>query len=146
MSGRLYIGRVAKETGFSTDAIRFYERQGLLGGLAKSEGGYRLFDDNCIHDLKFIRKSKELGFSLNEIREMLILRRASTPGCSHVRDIILTKLVLVEAKIQELVRLREELRSSLRKCNRDLKRSGSLTEKPCPVLKQLGGSNGNHGV
>ncbi len=68
MSQAAKIGQVAHETGVSIDAIRFYEKQGLLRRSARTEGGFRLFGSDEIQTLKFVRKAQELGFSLNEIR------------------------------------------------------------------------------
>src|SRR5882672_11408628 len=68
------IGQVAQETGLSIDTIRFYEKQGLLKRSARTEGGFRLFGSHDIQSLKFVRKAQELGFSLGEIRELLILQ------------------------------------------------------------------------
>jgi MerR family transcriptional regulator, copper efflux regulator len=62
------------------DTIRFYQRLGLIKSATRSAGGYRLFDGEQISDLKFVRHAQELGFSLNEIRELLALRGGTTPG------------------------------------------------------------------
>ncbi len=136
----LRIGEVARQTGLGIDAIRFYEREGLLREPGRSEGGFRLFDRESIRDLKFIRKAQDLGFSLVEIRELLLLRRTRPQECSHVRDLLRQKLDLVEEKIRGLLKLEDELKAALRKCDRDLKRAGNKVEKRCPVLEELGRS------
>jgi DNA-binding transcriptional MerR regulator len=141
MSRGLHIGQVAREAGLGIHAIRFYEREGLLKVPLRSEGGYRIFDQDALRDLKFIRKAQELGFSLTEIRELLALQRTSFQGCSHVRDLLREKREHVEEKIQDLVKLQDELKAALRKCNRDLKRTGNRVEKSCPVLEELARSN-----
>src|SRR5260370_7278559 len=82
------IGQVAQETGISIDTIRFYEKQGLLKRSPRTEGGFRLFGLSDIETLKFVRKAQELGFSLNEIRELLILRSDHVPTCSHVKQLL----------------------------------------------------------
>jgi DNA-binding transcriptional MerR regulator len=146
MSQGLQIGKVAQETGLGIHAIRFYEREGLLRQPTRSEGGFRLFDLDSVRDLKFIRKAQELGFSLSGIRELLVLRRTESQACSHVRSLLSEKLETVQKKIQELVQLENEIKSALRKCNRDLKRAGSRIEKACPVLEELARSNGNEEV
>ena len=78
MIGAAKIGQVAQKTGLSIDTIRFYEKQGLIGESARTEGGFRLFGSGEIETLKFVRKAQELGFSLSEIRELLILRADKT--------------------------------------------------------------------
>jgi DNA-binding transcriptional MerR regulator len=132
-----HIGRVARETGLSIHAIRFYEREGLLKPPVRSEGRFRVFDEAGVRDLKFIRKAHELGFTLAEIRELLILRRGSPRACSHVRDLLSKALRRVNEKVNELIRLQNELKRGLRKCNRDLKQAGEEREEFCPVLEEL---------
>jgi DNA-binding transcriptional MerR regulator len=68
MGPSLHIGHVAKRTGLTVDAIRFYEKAGLLPRPARTEGGYRLYHEREVADLEFIQKAQQLGFSLNEIR------------------------------------------------------------------------------
>src|SRR5579871_5717071 len=92
------IGQVAQETGVSIDTIRFYEKQGLLKRSPRTEGGFRLFGLSDIETLKFVRKAQELGFSLNEIRELLILRSDHVPACSHVKELLDQRLVGVERR------------------------------------------------
>jgi DNA-binding transcriptional MerR regulator len=145
MSESWHIGRVAKETGLSVHAIRFYEREGLLRAPVRSEGRFRVFGQESVRELKFVRKAQELGFSLTEIRELLVLRRTGAQACSHVRDLLSKTLGRVNEKIEELLRLQGELKGALRRCNRDLKRSGNKPEKSCPVLEELGRSNGDQG-
>ncbi len=137
MSAGVRIGQLARNAGVGIHAIRFYERRGLLRRPPRSEGGYRLFDPDDARDLKFIRKAQSLGFSLAEIRELLILERTSAPGCVHVRDLLRRKLSDVRSKIEELKALEAQLASGLRKCQRELNRSRGQPEKGCPVLKEL---------
>lgn len=135
------IGSVAKETGISIDTIRFYEKEGLLQRSGRSEGGYRLFSQRQIQDLKFIRKSQELGFSLNEIRELLIVRAESTPSCSHVRELLDRKLTIVRGKIEALRTLESSLKSALRKCVHESK-FASVDHDSCPLLDELARASG----
>src|SRR5258708_16791023 len=104
------IGEVAEEAGISIDASRFYEKQGLLRRSPRTEGGFRLFGLSDIETLKFVRKAQELGFSLNEIRELLILRSDHVPACSHVKELLDQKLTAVKQKITELQSLERSLK------------------------------------
>lgn len=131
------IGQAAQETGLSIDTIRFYEKQGLLKRSPRTEGGFRLFGADDIQSLKFIRKAQELGFSLNEIRELLILRAEHVPACSHVKELLDQKLVAVQAKIQELESLERSLKLALRKCKRGLATGVPGHEECCPVLEEI---------
>src|SRR6266851_2047594 len=131
------IGQVAQETGLSIDTIRFYEKQGLLRRSPRSEGGFRLFGSGEIETLKFVRKAQELGFSLSEIRELLILRAEHLPACSHVKELLNQKLVAVEQKIEELQKLEHSLKLALRKCKRGLTTTVPGHEECCPVLEEI---------
>ena len=131
------IGEAAKQTGLSIDTIRFYEKERLLRHSTRTEGGFRLFGPSEIQALKFIRKSQELGFSLSEIRELLILRSEHVPACSHVKELVERKLTDVEQKIDELRKLERSLKIALRKCVRGLKTSGPTHDTCCPVLDEI---------
>jgi len=131
------IGRVAQETGLSIDTIRFYEKQGLLKRSPRTEGGFRLFGISDIETLKFVRKAQELGFSLNEIRELLILRADHVPACSHVKELLEQKLTAVGQKITELQGLERGLKHALQKCKRELKTAAAGHEECCPVIDEI---------
>jgi len=130
----MQIGTVAKNTGLTPDAIRFYERQGLVARPLRSEGGFRLYGEAEVADLVFVQKAQRLGFSLNEIRELMALRKAGDHACSQVRARLQRKLAVVRDKIKELGNLQEELCSSLELCKRQLRRKTKPTG-PCPVLE-----------
>lgn len=138
MSQSWHIGQMARETGLSIHAIRFYERRGLLRSPSRSEGKFREFNEEHRVELLFIRKAQNLGFSLTEIRELLVLRRSGSQACFHVRQMLGQALVRVEQKVEELLRLQQELKTSLRHCNRELKRPARGREGCCPVLRELG--------
>ena len=137
MSHAAKIGQVANETGLSVDTIRFYEKQGLLKRSPRTDGGFRLFGVAEIETLKFVRKAQGLGFSLNEIRELLILRADRVPACSHVKELLDQKLTAVERKIGELRRLELSLKRALLKCERELKTGAPGHESCCPVLDEI---------
>ena len=136
------IGEAAKEAGLSIDTIRFYEKEGLLRHSTRTEGGFRLFGPLEIQTLKFVRKSQELGFSLREIRELLILRSEHVPACSHVKELLEHRLASVEQKIEELRTLEHSLKTALRKCRRGLKTSSAEHEDGCPVLDEISRATG----
>jgi len=113
----IHIGQAAKVSGASVDTIRFYQKLGLIKSATRSAGGYRLFDEEQIRDLQFVRHAQELGFSLSEIKELLALRKKHH-ACSEVQSMLECKLTDVRAKIEGLGRLEAELRGALRTCNR----------------------------
>lgn len=133
----LQIGTLAQQTGLTVDAIRFYEKSGLLKRPARTEGGFRLFRREDAADLRFIQKAQELGFSLQEIRELLVLQRGDVEACSHVDDLLNQKLAEVRGKIAELEKLKRSLENASRKCKQALKRAGATHRGRCPVLGEL---------
>jgi MerR family transcriptional regulator, copper efflux regulator len=132
----LQIGQVAQKTGLSVDAIRFYEEAGLLPRPARTQGGYRLYQEREVADLEFIQRAQQLGFSLNEIRELFSIQRHPHEVCVHVRDLIAQKLRVVRAKIAELQRLEAELAGALRQCRTALLQP-SKHQDFCPVLEAI---------
>jgi DNA-binding transcriptional MerR regulator len=142
----IQIGKVSEQTGVSIDAIRFYEKQRLLDRPPRTEGGFRLFNAQDIERIQFIQRAQQLGFSLPEIRELLVLWRGDGEACSHVRDLLRAKVAAVRHKITELGVLEEQLTKNLRKCERQLKVSGDSHKGCCPVIEgiaQRGSSNEN---
>ncbi len=131
------IGKVATQTGLSIDTIRFYEREGLSPEPHRSEGGYRLYHQPEIEQLQFIRKAQELGFSLQEIRELLIISNEQIEACNHVHDLIEHKLSTVRGKLKELARLERHLKAALAKCTETLSHSADQQHERCPVIEQI---------
>jgi DNA-binding transcriptional MerR regulator len=132
----LQIGQVAQKTGLSVDAIRFYEKSGLLPRPARTQGGYRLYKEQEVADLEFIQKAQQLGFSLKEIRELFSIQRHPHEVCEHVRDLIAQKLGVVRAKIAELQAMEMDLSGALRQCRTAL-RQPSKHRNSCPVLEAI---------
>lgn len=129
------IGQAAKQTSVSVDTIRFYERRGLLPKPSRTKGHFRLYTEDDLVRLTFIRKMQGLGFSLDEIKYLVSLRGQVVDACPTVRDLIGTKLRAVRAKIYELQKLEFELSAGLRKCNRELRNRQSRTAPSCPLLQ-----------
>lgn len=130
------IGQVSQKTGLSIDAIRFYEKEGLLPRPARTEGGYRLYQERQVADLEFIRQAQQLGFSLSEIRELLSIQRHPVEACVHVQELIAHKLTVVRGKIEELRKLETGLSAALQLCRKALRRPGK-THDSCPVLQEI---------
>ena len=137
MTGAVQIGQAAKLAGMSIDAIRFYQRQGLLKQPPRTQGGFRLFDSEHLNTLRFIRKAQDLGFSLTEIRELLFLEGRQTGACLHVQDLLERKLSAVRGKLGDLRKLEAKLSESLRKCRRELRNHRDTHGEHCPVLAEI---------
>src|SRR5579883_1393492 len=128
----MQIGIVAQKTGISIDAIRFYERTGLLAKPPRTEGGFRRYDQNDLETLAFIRRAQGLGFKLSEIRELLPLRGNRLQPCAPVQRRLQEKLADVQQKLRALRKLEHELRRALRSCDRELRKQGVH----CPILRE----------
>lgn len=103
------IGDLSRQTGISTQTIRYYERIALLPKPRRTLNGYRVYDDMDIDRLKFVTQARQLDFSLNEIAEILALRERNEAPCSVVMDVIRHQIDETDRRIADLIRLREEL-------------------------------------
>jgi len=129
------IGAVARRVGVGVETVRFYERQGLLEQPVRRLSGYREYNEEVIARLRFIRRAKELGFTLREIKELLSLRRdSSTPG-RDLKHRVEEKLSDIAAKIQSLQQMKEALLKLTCAC------SGQGTIGECPLLHALDGED-----
>jgi MerR family transcriptional regulator, copper efflux regulator len=129
----LTIGRLASEVGINLETVRFYEREGLLEKPPRSRTGYRLFPLDSVRRLRFIKRAQELGFSLNEVRDLLSLRASSRTTSAEIRQRAEAKLIDIEAKIKNLESIRESLRKLVKSCPG----CGPLTD--CTILESLDG-------
>lgn len=128
----------------SVDAIRFYQRQGLIPATPRSAGGYRLFSEEQIRDLTFVKHAQELGFSLNEIKELLSLRK-SQHVCPGVQSLLERKLQDVHDKIKKLIDMESELSRELRNCKRELRKKRAVRHAECcPLIEKLEQEDGRH--
>jgi DNA-binding transcriptional MerR regulator len=127
----MQIGTVAKRIGLSVDAIRFYERSALLPVAPRTNGGFRRYGNSDVETLLFIRRVQALGFTLDEIRELLEMRQNKLRACGTVRRRLKQKLECVRVKLGDLEKLEHELGSALRSCDRELRKRAAH----CPILE-----------
>src|SRR5712692_6249941 len=139
MAHNLQIGQVAQQTGLTVDAIRFYEKERLLPKALRSSGGFRLYGSEHIEQLRFIQKAQTIGFSLGEIRELILIQDDQVETCSHVRDLIQQKLATVQQKMNELAQIEGQLKEALQKCNRQLRKTSARHDRG-PVLEIIANS------
>jgi MerR family copper efflux transcriptional regulator len=128
----MQIGMVARKVGLSVDAIRFYERNALLRRAPRTQGGFRRYGEDDVETLAFIRRVQGLGFKLEEIRSLLSLRGSRMQPCAPVRRRLQEKLADVRRRLADLQRLEGELRSALRSCDKELRKSPAH----CPILRE----------
>ena len=128
----MQIGIVAKKIGLSVDAIRFYERNGLLPRPPRTQGGFRRYAENDVETLAFVRRVQGLGFKLSEIRGLLSLRGNRLQPCAPVRRRLQERLGDVQQKLVDLHKLEHELRLALRSCKNELRKRPAH----CPILRE----------
>lgn len=133
MAGEFTIGRLAKAGGVRVQTIRYYERRCLLLPASRLPSGYRLYGEEALQRLRFIKNAQALGFTLDEVAELLQLRVDSRARCGDVQRKAANKLATVEAKIADLQRLARSLRGLISAC-----RAGRTTDH-CPILMSLEG-------
>lgn len=114
----LKIGEVAKQSGVGIETLRFYERTGLLGRPARTQSGYRLYDPEVLERLDFIKRAQVLGFSLDEIRQIIAEKQAGGSPCQAVRDVVRTRLAELDEHMREMGRYRNELAATLKEWDR----------------------------
>ena len=127
------IGELSKSTGFQVETLRYYEKQGLIEPVGRTESGYREYNDESLKQLHFIQQAKSVGFSLNEISELLTLRvERDQHSCGDVKTIAEQKLVQIESKISELNKMREALHKISDACC-----GGTEPATTCTILNAL---------
>lgn len=109
----LKIGEVSALAGIGIEALRFYERSGLLDAPARTESGYRLYNSDVLERLTFIKRAQMLGFSLEEIGRLIAERRAGQNPCADVREIVRRRLQELDERMAQMKRYRRELISAL---------------------------------
>lgn len=130
-SHTLTIGKVASRSGVGVETVRFYERNGLIPEPMRTESGYRQYSEQIVSRILFIRRAKDLGFTLREIKELLSLRLKPDAGCADVRSRAEAKITDIEEKIHRLEMMKAALVSLTKTCSSD----GPVSE--CPILDAL---------
>lgn len=129
------IGELAKRCQVTTDTLRFYEKNQLIKPAGRSESGYRLYNENNQEQVSFILKAKELGLSLDEIRELLEIKLEATEhSCAEVKAITSAKLAIIDEKIAELTLIRNALKKINDACCGHVNEDASH----CSILGALG--------
>lgn len=125
------IGDIAKATGISAKMIRYYEETGLIRPATRALSGYRVYSDNDLQTLRFVRRARDLGFTVKQIDDLLTLWRDRTRASAKVKEIAMGHVAALEKKMQELKEMSDTLLHLASHCHGD--------ERPdCPILKTLG--------
>ena len=124
------IGQAAAASGVSAKMIRYYESIGLIDAVTRTEAGYRVYSDADVHTLRFIRRARDLGFSVEQMMNLLALWRDRTRASAEVKRIALQHVGELERKMRELAEMAETLRHLAKTCHGD--------HRPdCPILEDL---------
>ncbi len=124
------IGVVARATGAKAQTIRYYEEIGLMPAVRRTPGGHRLYGQNDVQRVNFIRRTRELGFAINDVRELLALIDGETYTCEEVKALTLAHAKSVRARIEALARLERVLQEMTAQC-------GGGKVPTCPIIESL---------
>jgi MerR family transcriptional regulator, copper efflux regulator len=127
----LTIGKVARRAGVHNSTLRYYETRGLLKPAVRLPNGYRLYDEDAINLLNFVRRAQALGITLKEIRRLLELSRKGKQPCADVKELARRHLTDLDVKIRELKLLRQQLQLLLRRTSQPSPRNAI-----CPLIEQ----------
>ena len=127
----LTIGKLAREADVPIETIRLYERRGLISDPPRKPSGYREYPRETVRRLRFIRRAKELGFSLREIEELLALRTEPTAACGEVREQIVRKIADIEERARDLEQMGRALQELYVLCE------STDSSGECPILDLL---------
>ncbi|KKC23949.1 MerR family transcriptional regulator [Sphingomonas sp. SRS2] len=130
METALTIGLLAKATGTKVETVRYYERIGLLAQPGRTSGNYRAYGAQALSRLSFIRRSRDLGFSLDQVRDLLDLADHKLDDCRSVDALATEHLAEIDRKLADLTKLRRELNGLISSCN-----GGTISE--CRILDAL---------
>ncbi len=129
--GAYTIGQVSKLSGVGIEAIRFYEREGVIPKPPRTESGYRLYPADILRRLHFIKRAQELGFSLREISQLIAIRVTAKSNCGEVKRRAEKKLDEIEQKIKDLKKMQVTLKKVTEAC------IASRPIEDCPILKSF---------
>lgn len=134
MANGYRISDVAKKAGITADAIRYYERLGVLPRAPRTAGGLRVYGDDVLPRVRFIQQAQALGLTLKDVKELVTHEgRGGHQRCRRVRDLLKSRLADVDARLEAMQGFRRTLRTHLQECERAL-----LQERPvCPVIAEL---------
>jgi Cu(I)-responsive transcriptional regulator len=124
------IGEVAKHSGVSAKMIRYYESIGLIAAADRSDAGYRNYGMNDVHTLRFIRRARDLGFTVEQMGDLLALWKDRSRASAEVKKIALDHIAILERKVTELKAMTETLRHLANHCHGD-------GRPECPILEDL---------
>ncbi|MBL8524987.1 MAG: Hg(II)-responsive transcriptional regulator [Betaproteobacteria bacterium] len=133
MENNLTIGQVAGEAGVHVETVRYYQRIGLIGEPLRPSGGVRRYGGAVVQRLRFVKRAQEIGFSLDEVRQLLALDDGQS--CRETRQLAEHKLAVIEQRLADLARIRKTLKALVAECE-----SGKRP-RSCPIIATLSAAN-----
>jgi len=134
--GPLTVGKLAALADVSANAVRFYEREGLMEVPTKTESGYRMYGPAAVQRLRFIKQAQHCGFTLTEVQELLQLRDKASSCCTDVRTKVIEKKLELEARIKAMKEISKGLDQLIAACTND-----AQPIEDCSILATLSGSD-----
>lgn len=131
VGGALKIGQLARQVGVTRKAIRFYEAKRVLPRPARGANGYRLYGQDAVDTLTFVKQATGLGLTLAEIRDIIAIRQGGAPPCVHVRGVLQDKACELDRKLRDLIDMRRQIRRSLAAWGRASRRRAAV----CPHIE-----------
>jgi Hg(II)-responsive transcriptional regulator len=126
----MWISETAQQAGVNIQTLRYYERRGLLPKAPRRASGYREFPDDAVRIVRFIKRAQDLGFSLDEVEQLLRLRRHSGRNRARIRSVAEEKIHHIDEKVTELERMKRALQTLVRSCH-----DGATLD--CPIIEAL---------
>jgi Hg(II)-responsive transcriptional regulator len=126
-------GTIAAEAGVNVQTLRYYERRGILPRPRRTASGYRAYGPDAVQLIRFVKRAQELGFTLDEVGELLRLRDGGRASCAEVKVAARAKLAAVDAKLAALAAMRGALSTLVSACDRNVRR------RSCPLIETLAG-------
>lgn len=126
------IGKVAALAGVSADTLRYYEKEHLIAPASKTGAGYRLYNDDAVRRIRFIKTAQHCGFTLSDIHELLTLKQADSACCEDVRSVAIEKKLRIAYKLQALQAMSHALDELIERCA-----GGEAAADECPILAAL---------
>jgi DNA-binding transcriptional MerR regulator len=139
-SSRTYrIGEIAQQAGVSVETLRYYEKRRLLNAPPRTEGGFRLYSDDAVQQVKFIKQAQSLGLTLDDVQQLVTgrQRRTQLASCRRVRDLLTRRIDDIDARLKALREFRRTLHEHLVACEQAL---AAAADPACPTIEALDGS------
>jgi MerR family copper efflux transcriptional regulator len=122
----LKIGEISKLSGIGIEALRFYEKGGLLDRPTRTASGYRVYGHEVLERLAFIKRAQMLGFTLDEIKQIIVEKRAGQSPCKNVREVVRRRLEELDERMREMRRYRNELAAALKEWDEAGEKKGHI--------------------